>query len=95
MITKALDILEKECATLKHSTVLIESEVSEDIMDEIVLSSTLESSIPELDMDEDAIDIALDSLTDTTDEEINRIIDLDDEDDDFDIDDILGIDYED
>ena len=95
MITTALDIFEKECATLKHSTVLIESEVSEDMMDELVLSSTLESSIPELEMDDDAIDIALDSLTDTTDEEISRIMDIDYEDEDFDIDDILGIDYED
>ena len=74
---------------------LIESEVSEDIMDELILSPVLESNIPEVDIDFDAIDIALDSLTDTTDEEINRIIDIDLDDDDYDIDDILGIDYED
>ena len=95
MIKTALDIFEKECATLKHSTVLIESEVSEDIMDELCLSEVLESGGSEIDIDFDAIDIALDSLSDTTDEEINRIIDFDLDDDDYDIDDILGIDYED
>lgn len=94
MIATALDIFEKECATLKHSTVLIESEVQEDMFDELIHRSVLESEIPEIDMDEDAIDIALDSLSDTTDDEISRLLEFDLDDDDYDIDDILGIDID-
>lgn len=91
MIKTAIDLYEKAEASIRHAQIMIESEVSEDMLDEELLSPLLDSPDSDIDIDPDAITLGLDFLDNDVESQIEMLMDMDYDKEDIDVDDLLEI----
>ena len=93
MLRTAIDLYDKHEAEIKHAKILIESEVTEDLIDEVMMTPFIDAHDSETDVDPDALDIGLDYLDNDIEAQIELLMDIDYDNDDqeYTIDELLEV----